>query len=217
MILCTTKMASKKAVESAVNECLSSSSKSFCIKHHQLEAINHIVNGKDMLCILPTGYGKSLIYQILPKLFLKLNNNADAVSSAVFTSITHPTVLVISPFLSLITNQVNEANSCGLNLRASALDSKLYTEIAAGTFNIIFGTPESWLQSKRWRNMLSNKFFSSNLIAIVVDEVHLVSCGISQKSETPFREIFGQISIIRSLCCTVPMLALSASVSHLIL
>ena len=30
--------------------------------------MNRIINGKDTLCVLPTAFGKSLIYQALPKL-----------------------------------------------------------------------------------------------------------------------------------------------------
>ena len=36
----------------------------FEIKQKQLEGITNILNGVDTLCILPTGYGKSLIFQL---------------------------------------------------------------------------------------------------------------------------------------------------------
>ena len=40
------------------------------IKEHQYEAIKSVVvQGKDTVCVLPTGYGKSLIFQILPFVF----------------------------------------------------------------------------------------------------------------------------------------------------
>ena len=34
------------------------------LKPGQREAIVHLLNGRDVLCVLPTGYGKSLIYQM---------------------------------------------------------------------------------------------------------------------------------------------------------
>ena len=40
------------------------------LKQEQLEAIKAIcVNKKDVLAVLPTGFGKSLIYQMLPAVF----------------------------------------------------------------------------------------------------------------------------------------------------
>ena len=44
------------------------------LKQKQKEALQAIVvNGQDCLIVLPTGYGKSLIYQMLPLLFDKTN------------------------------------------------------------------------------------------------------------------------------------------------
>lgn len=61
--------------------------------------------------------------------------------------------------------------------------------------------------------MLSNKYFSSNLTCIVVDEVHKVTWVKTVTSEKPFCEIFGQLSIIRSNCREgVPIFALSVTV-----
>ena len=34
------------------------------IKPKQLEALNYVISGKDTLCILPTSFGKSLIFQL---------------------------------------------------------------------------------------------------------------------------------------------------------
>lgn len=55
--------------------------------------------------------------------------------------------------------------------------------------------------------------FSCNVICIVVDEVHKVALGKSDSGK-PFREIFSNLSITRSLIKeNVPVLALSATVS----
>jgi len=78
-----------------------------------------------------------------------------------------PVVIVLSPLLSLINDQVNSANNSCLGITATSLDPKKCNDICTGKFNIVFGTPESWLQNKRWRDMLSNSFFTSNLVAIV--------------------------------------------------
>ena len=39
------------------------------LKDKQLLAIKHFVEGSDTFAILPTGYGKSVIYSLLPVVF----------------------------------------------------------------------------------------------------------------------------------------------------
>ena len=60
----------KEKVENLARECLSE--QNFELKKKQIEVISNILNGKDVLAILPTGYGKSLIYQLLPTLWKML-------------------------------------------------------------------------------------------------------------------------------------------------
>jgi superfamily II DNA helicase RecQ len=63
------------------------------IKDKQYEALWPVVKNKnDTICVLPTGYGKSLIYQLLPFMFdfyPRCENNDLSLSSSF--------VLVISP------------------------------------------------------------------------------------------------------------------------
>ena len=42
------------------------------LKLKQQEAIEGIVSGKDVFVAVPTGYGKSIIYALLPSLYDKL-------------------------------------------------------------------------------------------------------------------------------------------------
>ena len=46
----------------------------FSLKEEQTEDVFSIVAGKDTLVTLPTGYGKSTIYGVLPLLFDKLRH-----------------------------------------------------------------------------------------------------------------------------------------------
>ena len=43
-----------------------------CLKDNQTEAILSFINGNDTFVSLPTGYGKSIIYGLLPFLFGKM-------------------------------------------------------------------------------------------------------------------------------------------------
>ena len=54
----------------AIADCLRDIGVQF-LKEKQLEAIHAFLDGRDTFVSLPTGYGKSLIYGILPLLFDK--------------------------------------------------------------------------------------------------------------------------------------------------
>ena len=45
----------------------------FKVKPKQADWMKNIVDGKDTLAILPTSYGKSLMYQMLPALFVEMD------------------------------------------------------------------------------------------------------------------------------------------------
>ena len=66
-----------------------------------------------------------------------------------------------------------------------------------------------------WKNLLSSLLFRKSVKCIVVDEVHKVSWGVSNKEgEKPFREAFSDIGLLRSFCSeSVPVLCLSATVN----
>ena len=68
------------------------------LKPEQLESIRHVAGGSNVFVWLPTGLGKSIIYESLPFVFEKLKN----VSSL---------VLVVSPLVFLMEDQVQERNT----------------------------------------------------------------------------------------------------------
>ena len=137
-------------------------------KSKQLECIMNVLKGNDTLAILPTGYGKSFIYQVLPLICRKL-------SFLGFSFTKNPIVIVISPLVALINDQVHSCNSLtNLGLRASSLDTANYYDIAKGKFNVLYGTPESWLQNKKWKDLLSMEIFVKIMVCLVIDEVHKV-------------------------------------------
>ena len=79
------------------------------LKPRQKEALQSIVfKGQDCLIVLPTGYGKSLIYQMLPSLF-------DKISARNLSSKDKSIVIVVSPLNALIDDQINKLKSADVS------------------------------------------------------------------------------------------------------
>ena len=123
----------------------------------QYEIISNILRGRDSFCILPTGAGKSICYQI---------------PALMFNGIT----IVISPLISLMKDQVDNLNSNGINARYINSTQKL--EISdeiielckKGEVKLLYIAPEK----------LENEFFKRklrllNISQIAIDEAHCVS------------------------------------------
>ena len=60
------------------------------IKDHQLEVVSGIIKGHDVFALLPTGYGKSLCFAILPMVYdqiLTLNKPSIVIVISLLTAI----------------------------------------------------------------------------------------------------------------------------------
>ena len=135
----------------------------FVIRELQLEGVFSVFQGQDTLCLLPTAAGKSLIFQILPSLFTECCSPAPS-----------PLVIVVSPLVALMQDQVESANSMlGLKLNAIIMKPGLSDDELIG-HNLLIGSPEIWLE-KRCRNFLASKHVRKNAVCLVVDEVHKVT------------------------------------------
>lgn len=122
----------------------------------QKEIMEQVLSGKDVVAILPTGMGKSLLFQ-LPAYLME------------------GAVIIISPLLSLMQDQVEQLKMMG-EKRVIALNSFLTYEQKEKAiqnleaFKFIFSSPEM-LQNDQF-----NKALSAIPIAyIVADEAHCIS------------------------------------------
>ncbi|XP_066935152.1 ATP-dependent helicase wrn-1-like [Clytia hemisphaerica] len=198
-------MANANFIANAVEDSLSQIDKNYIVRPKQLEAIINILKGKDTLAILPTSYGKSLIFRLIPSVCKQLRGHTN-----------NAIVAVIAPLESIIKDQIDAANKLfsSLGTRACRVDSSSANvkSIQEEGYNILIGTPESWLESDA-KDLLSSTHFQKHLKCIVIDEAHLVSWGHGDASdEEPFRETFGKINELRSFACeSVPILCLSAT------
>ena len=83
------------------------------LKDEQGKAVKQLYGKKDLVAVLPTGFGRSLIFQLL---VLLENRNRNGHTQT-------PSVLVICPLTSIINDQIFEVESMGLS--ASNLSEKL--------------------------------------------------------------------------------------------
>jgi superfamily II DNA helicase RecQ len=71
----------------------------------QLDAITAVVNKRDTFVTLPTGYGKSLIFQMLPCIVDKLEKRDEDSASI---------VIIVCPLVSLIEAHLDELRDMGI-------------------------------------------------------------------------------------------------------
>ena len=132
------------------------------LNDHQKSAIRKIVfQSKDVFVNLPTGFGKSLIYQALPLAFNHTTKHPGHI------------VVVVSPLVSLMEVQVKylqRIGVCAANISSEADDDRSRN----GEYSVVFGSPEAWLMNVRWRTMLGNDVCRSKLCAMAIDEGHVI-------------------------------------------
>ena len=125
----------------------------------QGEIIQAIFEGKDCLAIMPTGYGKSICFQ-LPAL-MKVG-----------------VTLIVSPLVALMENQVQELTEKGLSAAAlhSELDKKARWQtlrsLQQNQLRLLYLSPETLLSRPVWEVLCNPKVIIN---ALVLDEAHCLT------------------------------------------
>lgn len=135
----------------------------------QKKAITSLIERKDVFVNLPTGYGKSIIFQMAPLVHSelgKINCSEDSYT---------PILIVISPLKSLMADQINYLRGLGIKAASIGDDNEENKKILNGEFTLVYTSPESLLGNSKWRNMLKSRTYQESLIGIVVDEAHCIS------------------------------------------
>ena len=152
------------------------------LKPKQMEAIIAFVEGRDVFVSLPTGYGKSIIYALLPLIFDSLKGNL--IFCELYTSIfvfytdcSGSLVVCISPLISIMMDQRAKFTTLGLKTEyvgAAQEDPGVIRQVLAGNVQLLFMSPESILNNKHFRGMLLSQHYKKYLVAVAVDEAHCV-------------------------------------------
>lgn len=159
-----------------------SSPKDFTLKPKQVLCLDHLRNGGNVIAILPTGYGKSLIFHLLPFILQEKTSCRNI-------------VIVVSPLSSIINDQIKDLKKCGiladylrikesnepefvslfdqLILEEHELPETLPQNILEGNLSLLYGHPESFL-SDQGIKLVSSKLYQENVSALVVDEAHCI-------------------------------------------
>lgn len=128
----------------------------------QWEGISRTLSGKDSLILMPTGHGKSIIFQL--------------------ASLLRPgTALVIDPIISLIEDQLDNLSNFGIT-RAVGISKdidegtkkKIIDNFSLGQYSLVFVAPER-LQMQDFRNSLRALTTFSPVSLVAIDEAHCVS------------------------------------------
>lgn len=159
----------------------------------QLEAITDLLQHNSLLCIQPTGYGKSLLYQ-LPAVLL------DGIT------------VVISPLLALMRDQIQQLNSrfkiaaASINSDQTPQEDHLARQAALmGTIKILFVAPEQLDHIDRF-----NFLINLPIRLVVVDEAHCISTW-GHDFRPSYRQIIHFIHALRVQHPTVRVLGLTAT------
>ena len=123
----------------------------------QAELINAILEGRDVLGVMPTGSGKSVCYQLPAMMLPELT-------------------LVISPLISLMRDQVDGANEIGIpaafinTTQTPDEQQQVFDAANAGKVKLLYVAPER-LETARFRAFATH----ADIALFAVDEAHCVS------------------------------------------
>ncbi len=169
---------------------------------HQEEACRAIARGEDVLLVMPTGAGKSLVYQ-LPGLARGASSYPGGGGGA---------TLVVSPLLALIEDQVQKLSSLGLRAerihsgRAREDSREVCRRFLRGEVDYLFIAPER-LAVPGFPEFLAKRPLS----LLAIDEAHCISFwGHDFRPE--YRMLGGRIEQLRNAGgARAPVVALTAT------
>ena len=155
----------KKMAEKALSKALSRlnilrEDREIVLKPEQETAVSEL-HGRDVMAVLPTGFGKSMIFTVFALARQELS-----------TTCTKTCVLVISPLKSIIDDQISEILS--LNFTAMELSSDKVNLVRDNPPQFLYCSAEAALEKPFLTVLQEDSELHRAVSAIVVDESHTV-------------------------------------------
>ena len=202
------------------------------LKVKQYQLLASLLQKRDTVAILPTGYGKSMIFHLFP--FVYDHINASKLSYGHGCA-----VLIVTPLNSLISDQtsilkkrkvetavltttITTTERCNTSENSDSesdeeeaqetqsmrlfTDAKTKENIEKEKFKIIFAHPEAFISCKEGRRILMSNSFQQRIVASVIDEAHLV-----EEWRREFRPDFRKLAQLGSIFPNAPFLVLTAT------
>lgn len=158
------------------------------LKDCQRECLMHVLSKHDVMAILPTGYGKSLIFQVAP---FVLKAKYDLVSSV---------CLILTPLNSIMMDQINSMSKQGINAcwldyncqsgqtaadddnsddedtvqQGQSIVNVPLDDIIKGKYTLIYAHPEALLSNDNGTRLLSAMEREGIISCIAIDEAHMI-------------------------------------------
>ena len=150
-----------KALDKALERLnVSREKEKIILKREQETAVKELLAGRDVMAILPTGFGKSLIFTVFAIAKEQLRSEKTC-------------VIVVSPLKSIIDDQIAEMAS--LDFTALELCGENLTSVLRDPPQFLYCTAENVLQTPFLGELKnSNTAIHKAVSAIVVDESHTV-------------------------------------------
>src|SRR6059036_3484988 len=123
----------------------------------QREVIEDVLAGRDVLCVMPTGAGKSLCYQL---------------PAAVGGGLS----IVVSPLISLMQDQVQQLRDEGLSAafinstQNAAMQREVMNELEEGWEGLLYVAPERF-----WQPNFLSRLAKLRPRVLAIDEAHCIS------------------------------------------
>lgn len=159
-------------------------------KPQQYKIIDNILDGKNVIGVMFTGFGKSMCFQMIPLL-------------------TNEVALVISPLIALMADQKSILDNLGItsccynSLLTPKKKKEVEDDLVDGKYQILYITPESLVNS---RSLINNIYKNQGICMVAIDEAHTLSFYGQD-----WRPKYMEIVKIMELLSNVPLLCVTAT------
>jgi RecQ family ATP-dependent DNA helicase len=164
------------------------------LKEKQIQVINEILSGNDVIGLLPTGYGKSMCYILPPLLTKKI-------------------MFIISPLIALMDEQKEKLLEQKINVVVLHSNNKNrnadINSVLEGKTFIVYMSPEYLILAGL---ELADKLIKKKLLGFMaIDESHCLSAWGHD-----FRQSYLQIKKFREIYSDIPIMAVTATATQIV-